>query len=147
MRLCAIVWLVIIYYSCLVESVISGPFPQNVTLRRINSTAEFTCSVNTSQLTAGTFNSISWTEDGVATVGLIMNEEIGDVRSSTLTLSVTEENLSGIFIQCSVIVNSNPLSQVFGGNATLITYGTVFIHLIEPLYYDSMQVLHKRFQI
>ena len=126
MRLCAIVWLVVIYYSCLVESIISGPFPQNV-ITRIDSAVEFTCSVNTSQLTAGTFNTISWREDGVAIVGQAMSEEIGDVRRSTITLTVTEENLSGVLIQCSVIT-VNPLSQVFGGNATLITYGTVFIH-------------------
>ena len=123
MRLCALLWLVVIYYSCLVESIISGPFPQNV-ITRINSTVEFTCSVNTSQLTAGTFNAITWTEDGVAIVGQAMSEEIGDVRSSTITLTVTEENLSGVLIQCSVFI-VNPLSQVIGGNSTLITYGTV----------------------
>ena len=61
---------------------------------------------------------MTWTEDGVAIVGQAMSEETGDVRSSTVTLTVTEENLSGV----------NPLSQVIGGNATLITYGTVFIH-------------------
>ena len=96
-------------------------------ITRIDSAVEFTCSVNTSQLTAGTFNTISWREDGVAIVGQAMSEEIGDVRRSTITLTVTEENLSGVLIQCSVIT-VNPLSQVFGGNATLITYGTVFIH-------------------
>ena len=116
------------------ESIISGPFPQNV-IKRIDSTVEFTCSVNTSQLTAGTFKAFSWTEDDVATVGQVMSEVNEDVRSSTVTLTVTEENLSGELIQCSVIID-NPLSQVFGGNATLITYGTVFYLPFDPLYYD-----------
>ena len=117
MRLCAIVWLVVTYCSCSVESVISGPFPQNVTAR-INSTVEFTCSVNTSELTEGTFSLFGWNKDGVVT-----SKTSGVVKSSTLTLKVTEENLSGVVIQCRVILE--PLSQIPGGNTTLITYGTI----------------------
>ena len=117
MRLCAIVWLVVTYCSCSAESVISGPFPQNVTAR-INSTVEFTCSVNTSELTEGTFSLFGWNKDGVVT-----SKTSGVVKSSTLTLKVTEENLSGVVIQCRVILE--PLSQIPGGNATLITYGTI----------------------
>ena len=44
----------------------------------------------------------------------------GVVRSSTLTLTVTEENLSGETIQC---VFRNNLVLIRGGNATLVTYG------------------------
>ena len=46
------------------------------------------------------------------------------VESSTLTQTVTGENLSGVAIQCSVFL-TNPLSQILSKNATLVTYGTV----------------------
>ena len=80
------------YYSCLIESIISGPFPRNV-IRRINSTVEFTWSVNTSQLKAGTFGIISWKEAGIAIAGQAMIEEIGDVRSNNIILTVTERSV------------------------------------------------------
>ena len=124
---CAIVLLVVTCCCCCsAESVISGPFPQNV-IARINSTVEFTCSVNTSELTEGKFSLFGWNKDGVA-----KSKTSGVVKSSTLTLTVTEENLSGVAIQCTVIITS-PLSQIFSGNATLITYGTIMrVWLLYP---------------
>ena len=145
MRLCAtIVLLVVTCCSCCsAESVISGPLPQNV-IARINSTVEFTCSVNTSELTEGKFSSFGWNKDG----DVAKSKTSGEVKSSTLTLTVTEENLSGVAIQCTVII-TNPLSQVFSGNTTLITYGTIMRVwlLYPPICCFAMQVLHKQFQI
>ena len=108
----AIVWFVT---CCSVESV-DGPFPQ-ILIVPIKSVVEFRCNVNTSQLTIGTFSSFAWNKDG-----LVVSSTMGVLRSSTITLTVTEENLSGVVIQCNVLLQ-NPLSQTIGGNATLITYG------------------------
>ena len=124
MKLFAIVCLTVAICCCSEKSVISGPFPQNL-IAPINSTVEFRCSVNISQLIAGSlFSAIIWSEDGTAIVGLVTSSASGAVRSSTITLTVTEENLSGVAIQCSVIIET-PLDQIIGGNATLITYGIV----------------------
>ena len=118
MRLCgAIVWFVTCSLTCQESAIIHGPVPQ-VEIAPLNSTVEFRCKVNTSELTAGrSFSSITWNKDG-----LVVSSTIGVARSSTITLTVTEENLSGVAIQCSVIIN-NPLDQIFSVNATLITYG------------------------
>ena len=115
----AIVWFVT---CCSAESV-NGPFPQIVTAP-INSVVEFMCNMNTSQLTVSTFSSFAWNRDG-----LVVSSTMGVLRSSTITLTVTKENLSGVVFQCSVIV-ANPPSQIIGGNATLITYGILFYNFV-----------------
>ena len=114
---CVIVWFPLLSFNLNTasKSVIGGPFPLKET-RPISSTAEFTCEVNTTQLN-GTFFSIIWNLDGI-----IVSSTMGVLRSSTITLTATEENLSGIAIQCSVILI--PFSQIDSGNAFLIIYGT-----------------------
>ena len=127
---CVIVWFPLLSFNLNTasKSVIGGPFPLKET-RPISSTAEFTCEVNTTQLN-GTFFSIIWNLDGI-----IVSSTMGVLRSSTITLTATEENLSGIAIQCSVILI--PFSQIDSGNAFLIIYGTshtgsfLVVHLLN----------------
>ena len=107
------------------EALIQGPKPTN-RIAPIGGTAEFTCTMNTSELTSGVFATISWSvnNQSVAAGPNQVITELGDIKTGTVRLYVTERYTSGVIVQCSVVTRSPPSKTFSGANAVLKAYGS-----------------------
>ena len=124
---------IIIITMTATESFITGPEPMNV-VAPLDSMATFTCVVNTTETPPGT-TLVGSNTDGLVTwllngtflepntdQNVIVN---GTLQISTRQLTVTQDYLTGVRVQCSVIVlMSNGDAITFrSNNANLTAYG------------------------
>ena len=108
-------------------SLISGPEPMTV-VAPVGAIVTFTCVVNTTVLPAGTMlfgNTIGWIVNGtVLEVGnqLMVN---GTLRIGTRRLPVIQDYVTGVPVQCEVVVRelNTPIFLRSNNNATLTAYG------------------------
>ena len=117
----------LLYVAISANSVIRGPFPLRVVVP-VNSYGDFTCEVNTSDLTTGNYSSFRWTtwppaikfsgSSGIAALGTIGSR----IYQTSLSIKVTEIYLSGGIVQCVVTLMPNYV-EIFSSNATVLAYG------------------------
>ena len=128
--------LVSIMTTAATGSLINGPQPMTV-VAPVGAIVTFTCVVNTTELPAGTTlvgigtnGLISWIVNGAVLGGSSQNVmENGALQIGTrqLPVPVIQDCLTGLPVQCRVVLLSGLSSMVVrSNNATLTAYGEIY---------------------
>ena len=104
---------------------ITGPEPMTV-VAPVGTTRSFTCVVNTNKLPADTtFHAISWiVNSDFLPADIDQEANNGSVITSTLQRTVIQDYITGVPVQCRVIVLESGMPvPIKSNNATLTAYG------------------------